>query len=71
MNNVNMASQASTKKSVEDTYRINFTVRKVQEGIAPPVAGNSNNSLKISGENTCNGTAKLYVERAILDYLCS
>ena len=48
MNSTKIHSHAMTKKSIALTYRISLTVRKFHEGIAPPVAGNSTNSLKYS-----------------------
>lgn len=39
-------SQATMKKSHALTYRISLTVRICQEGMAPPVAGNSTTNLE-------------------------
>ena len=47
-----MPSHANTKKSMVDTYRMSFTVRKFHDGMAPPVAGNS--MINLSREHSHN-----------------
>ena len=39
-------SQARTKKSSGETYRINLTVLMLYEGMMPPVGGNSATNLR-------------------------